>query len=225
MPRTRRAHAAALAAAALACCAARGVSGALPLTFSHATRNAAGGFFAAADCGASPSVLTLQSLSLSPDPLLLGAPFNYSLAFTVREPVAAPVQARACACTASSCAARALTPLSVRAQLAVLLRRRSGPVLLTLPCVPLSTGRGGGGRVSVGSCTYDDACALLPGATSDEACAAGAPCACPLQPGSYAVAGTQLLAVPGAPSWLTSVREEGLRTMLSRSFSAPTHCF
>ncbi len=116
MPRTRRAHAAALAAAALACCAARGVSGALPLTFSHATRNAAGGFFAASDCGASPSVLTLQSLSLSPDPLLLGAPFNYSLAFTVSQLVAAPVQVRACACTASSCAARALTPLSFLAR-------------------------------------------------------------------------------------------------------------
>jgi hypothetical protein len=94
MPRTRRAHASALAAAALACSLASDVHGALPLTFSHTARNAAGGFFAAANCGAT-SVLTLDALSLSPDPLVLGAPFNYSVAFTVAQLVAAPVQARA----------------------------------------------------------------------------------------------------------------------------------
>jgi hypothetical protein len=86
----------------------------------------------------------------------------------------------------------------------VLLRRRSGPVLVTLPCVPVATG--GGGRIRVGSCTYADACALLPllppqapGATS---------LSCPLEAGSYTAQGTQQLAMPpsGPPSWLTSVR-------------------
>lgn len=87
-----------------ACALLAGAVGALakPLVVSPLVRNANGGYFSASNCNAAESsVLVLNSLGVTPDPLVLQnglVTLNYTLAFTVNQLVEAPIQARGRRC-------------------------------------------------------------------------------------------------------------------------------
>jgi len=122
-------------------------------------------------CASGNDPLVLKTLSLSPDPIVLGQDVTLAFSGTIGTTVS-------------------------QANLLVTLEKQIFGVWTEIPCVD-----------GLGSCTYDDACALL---TPDGPFCQPPfstyklPCQCPFQPGSYALPASQIPTQNPNIGWLTS---------------------